>query len=89
VFSNAMPIAAVARCTNSVPVQRLRQVLLAVESARLEYISHAAIEALNHVIGARRLGLGQTVLNTQLLTRLIKHVFTTWDHAYHWQTGDP
>ena len=57
-----------------VPVQRLPQVLLAVEAVRLQYIGNATVEALDHAIGTRRLGLDQTVFNVQLLTRLVKHM---------------
>jgi hypothetical protein len=60
-----------------VSVQRLRQVLLAVESVRLEHIGNAAIEALDHAIGLRRSGLGQAVFDIELLACLVKHVPTT------------
>ena len=60
-----------------VPVQRLRQVLQAVETVHLEHIGNAAIEALDHAIGARRSGFGQAELDIELLACLIKHVSTT------------
>jgi hypothetical protein len=40
--------------------------------SRNKHIGYAAIEALNHAIGTRRSGLGQTALNTQLSAHLIK-----------------
>ena len=57
-----------------VPVQRLTQVLLAVESVRLQYIGNATVETFNHAVGARRFRLDQAVLNVQLLACLVKHV---------------
>jgi hypothetical protein len=50
-----------------VSVQRLRQILLTVESARFQHIGYTAVQALGHAIGARRSELGQTMLYVQLL----------------------
>ena len=54
--------------------QGLLQILSAVEVVRLEHVADAAIEALDHAIGFGRAGLGQAVLNTQLLAQLVKLV---------------
>jgi hypothetical protein len=54
--------------------QGLLQVLGAVEVVRFEHIADTAIEALHHAIGLGRAGLGQTVLNAQLLAQLVKLV---------------
>jgi len=50
------------------------KIFLVVEAVRLEYIGNAAIEALDHAIGARRSGLDQAVLDIEPPTRLVKHV---------------
>lgn len=55
-------------------VQRLLQILRTVEVVRAQHLAEPAIEALNHAIGLRRLGLGQSVLNPQSLAQLIELV---------------
>ena len=51
--------------------QRLLQIFTAAEPVDLEYISNAAIESLDHVIGSRGPGLGQPVLDPQLLAQRV------------------
>ena len=52
--------------------QGLLHVLAAVEPVGLEHIGDAAIESLDHAIGSRGPGLGQSVLDAQLLAQLVE-----------------
>jgi len=56
------------------PVQRLLQILSAVEVVRAQHLTEPAIEALHHAIGLLCFGLGQPVLNPQRLAQLIELV---------------
>lgn len=58
------------------PVQRLPQVLGAVEVVRTQHLTESSMEALNHTVGLRRLGLGQPVFDTQALAPLIEFVLS-------------
>jgi hypothetical protein len=77
VFWTAKPIGLADGCTDARPVQHLRQILLAVELVRLEHIGNAAIEMLDHAVGAWCSGLDQVVLDTELMARLVKHMLAT------------
>jgi hypothetical protein len=50
--------------------QRLLQVLSALEAVASHHISNAAVEAVDHPVGARGSGLGQPVLDAQAGTPL-------------------
>ena len=57
--------------------QRLLQVLAAAESLGLQDIGNAAVEALDHAVGAGCPGLGQPVLYAQRLAQLIEFMVAT------------
>lgn len=52
--------------------ERAVQILLAVEAVCFEHVRNPAIETLDHTVGSGRSGLGQTVLNVQLLAQQVK-----------------
>ena len=56
------------------PVQRLLQVLCAVEVVRAKHLTQSSIEAFNHTVGLWRLGLGQPVFDPQCLAQLVELV---------------
>ncbi|OOH87652.1 hypothetical protein BMF38_04260 [Comamonas kerstersii] len=49
------------------PVQRLFQILCAVEVVRAQYLTQAAMEALDHAVGFWRPGLGEPMFYPQCL----------------------
>ena len=55
-------------------VQRLLQILSAVEVVRTQYLAKPAIKTLDHAIGLRRLGLGHPVFDIQALAQLVELV---------------
>lgn len=57
--------------------QCLLQIFSTVEAVGLEDIGNAAIKALDHAIGPRRSGLGETMLDPQRLAQLVKLVVAT------------
>ena len=58
------------------PVQRLLQVLSAVEVVRAKYLTQSSIEAFNHAVGLRRLGLGEPMFDAQAFAQLIEFVLS-------------
>jgi hypothetical protein len=57
--------------------QRLPHVLTGTKTVRLEHVADAPVEAFDHAVGLRRLGLGQTVFDAEGLAELIKFVLAT------------
>ncbi len=52
--------------------QRAVQIFLAVKAMRVQDIGNATVETLDHAVGSGCPGLGQAVLDAQLLTQQIK-----------------
>ncbi len=57
-----------------VPMQRLAQILGAVEAVRLQHLLEPAVEPLDHPVGARRAGLGQPVFDAQAVAQQVEFV---------------